>query len=78
MTYLIQLQGASYFYKIGLHSMYHQLRVEEDDILKMAFRTPMVILKFLIMSFRLTKAPVNFIDLMNRVLKPYLDMFVVV
>ncbi|WMV08783.1 hypothetical protein MTR67_002168 [Solanum verrucosum] len=34
-----QLQDASYFSKINLHSGYHQLRVKEDDILNTAFRT---------------------------------------
>ncbi|WMV41154.1 hypothetical protein MTR67_034539 [Solanum verrucosum] len=34
-----QLQGASYFSKIVLRSGYHQLRVKEDNIPKMAFQT---------------------------------------
>lgn len=33
------LQGAQVFSKIDLHSSYHQLKIKEDDTLKMAFRT---------------------------------------
>ncbi|GJV97024.1 putative reverse transcriptase domain-containing protein, partial [Tanacetum coccineum] len=73
-----QLQGSSVYSKIELRSGYHQLRFCDEDIPNTTFRTRYGHYKFQVIPFGLTNAPAVFMDLMNRVCKPYLDKFVIV
>ncbi|KAK9130891.1 hypothetical protein Sjap_011378 [Stephania japonica] len=73
-----QLTGSQCFSKIDLRSGYHQLRIRAEDMEKTAFRTRYGHYQFTVMPFGLTNAPAMFMDLMHRVLRQYLDRFVIV
>ena len=67
-----------WFFKIDLRSGYHQLKINPEDIPKIAFRMRCGHFDFLVMAFGLSNAPTTFMTLMNRVFKKYLDKFVIV
>ncbi|GKC50667.1 putative reverse transcriptase domain-containing protein, partial [Tanacetum coccineum] len=69
-----QLQGARYFSKIDIRSGYHQLRVHEDDIPKIAFRTRYGHFEFTVVPFGLTNTP----GFDEPGLKTYLDKFIII
>ena len=73
-----QLKDAIIFSKIDLRSGYHKLKIKDIDVHKTAFRTQYGHYEFLIMSFGLTNALTVFMDLMNRVFRPYVDQFFIV
>lgn len=64
-----QFKVSSVYSKIDLRSGYHQLKVKKEDITKTPFRTRYGHYEFVVM-------PAAFMDLMNRIFRPYLDSFV--
>ena len=54
------------------------MRIRSGDESKIAFRMRYGHYEFLVMSFGLTNTPETFMDLINRVFRPFLNRFVIV
>jgi hypothetical protein len=60
-----KLQGAQIFLKIDLRSVYHQVRIKEENISKIVFKKRYGHYKFTVVPFRLSNATIVFMCLVN-------------
>jgi hypothetical protein len=72
-----RLRGSVVYTKLDLKSGYNQLLVHASDREKTAFNSYFGHHEFNVMPFGLTNAPATFVTLMTRVLKEYINQFVI-
>jgi hypothetical protein len=75
---LDQLIGDKYFSKIDLKSSYHQVSIEQTDVWKTAFKSKEGLFEWLVMPFGFTNSPTTFMKMMDDILRPVTNTFVVV
>lgn len=75
---LDRLRGANVFSELDLKTSYWQVRIADGEEQETAHTTLYSTYEFLVMTFGLTNVSATFCQLMNQVLAPCLDDFVVV
>lgn len=73
-----KLGRAQYFSTIDLAKGFYQIKMEERDIAKTAFSTPLGHFEFIRMPFGLKNAPATFQRMMNHILRDYINQICVI
>jgi hypothetical protein len=71
-------KGREYFNKIDLKSGYHKVPIEPSDVWKTTFKAKEGLFEWFLMPFGLTNDPATFMSLMDDILHPFTNSFVVV
>lgn len=73
-----QLKDAVYFTNLDLRSGYHHIRITKGDIQKPILKKNQGLFELLVIPFELCNAIATFMHVMNNVLGPFLDEFLIV
>ena len=73
-----QVWGEKFLSNLDLRSGYHQIRIKEEDVNKITFRTRYGNYKFVVIPFGLTNSLATFMCLINGIFNKYLDQFMLI
>jgi hypothetical protein len=73
-----QLTRAKYFSKIDLKFFYHQVSIKHTDVWNTTFKSKEFLFEWFFMPFGLTNALATFMRMMDDILRPFTNNFVVV
>jgi hypothetical protein len=74
---LDQMQEEFFFTKLDFKSSYHQVRIKKEYVWKTTFKRRQGLCEWLVIPFGLCNVPKTFMRLMNDVLHPFNDSFVI-